>query len=337
MSLSFIEHKCVTITSFVVGALTFLAEYFNFNPISNYIYLAAFVLILLSLLCALIVERKKEKFFKNSDIHIPVVINVDSNKPANHVFNMLIKDIEEKYGYSNYEEGLKKYLNIVRSDLIYEYGVGIENIYNKNKVISFLQIISYNLNKIQSSVKNKIVFHVAYYRRPAFAFLIGNIFENDEIVVYQNNPDKDFFDEVAHTQSRNYKTNVKKFEKFTVQKEISDPDDKEILVVINASSHKVNLNAKSLKKYQNRLILNANHDGTIQLSEDWMRYVQEIFTVLNTLQTQYEHIVIAHAMPESIALLVGMAIGNYWNITITQYDDADYKFFMNMKEINLYY
>ena len=337
MNLSFIEHKCVTITSFVVGALTFLAEYFNFNPISKYIYLAAFALILLSVLCALYVERKKEKFFKNEDVHIPVVINVDSNKSANHVFNMLIKNIEEKYGYSDYEEDLKKYLNVVRNDLIYEYGIGLENIYTKNKVLSFLQIISYNLHKIQSSIKNKIVFHVAYYRRPAFAFLIGNIFENDEIIVYQNNPDRDFFDEVAHTQNRNYKTKVKEFEKFSVTYNISDSKNKEVLLVINASSHTVNLNAKSLKKYQNKIILNANHDGTIQLTENWMKYVQEIFTVLNNLQTEYEHIVIAHAMPESIALLVGMAIGNYWNVTITQYDDGDYKFFMNMKEINLYY
>ena len=337
MSLNFLEHKCITLTSFIVGTLTFLAEYFNVNPISKYIYLLAFILIVSSGICAFIIENKKEKFFRNSDIHIPVVINVDSNKPANHVFTMLIKEIEDKYGFRDYEEGLKKYLNVVRNDLIYEYGVGLENIYQKEKLLSFLQIISYNLNKIQSSINNKVIFHVAYYQRPAVAFLAGNIFENDEIVVYQNNPDKDFFDEVAHTQNRNYKTKVREFEKFSVTYNISDIENKEVLLVINASSHTVNLNSDSLKQYNNKVIMNANHNGTILLSEDWMRYVREIFTVLDKLQTQYSHIIIAHAMPESIALLVGMAIGHYWNVTITQYDNGEYREFFNMKNLRLYY
>ena len=203
-------------------------------------------------------------------------------------------------------------------------------------MLSFLQIISYNLNKIQSSMKNKVIFHVAYYSRPSIAFAIGIIFENDEIIVYQNNPDKDIFDEIGHTKNRNYKTNVKNFEKFDIVRNEKDEND-EVLVVINASSHKVNINANSLKHYKNVVILNARHNGTIKLDEDWMRYVQEIFTVLNELQVKYRHITIAHAMPESIALLVGMAIGNYWNATITQYDNLDYKEVFNMREIKLYY
>jgi len=279
--------------------------------------------------------RKKEKFYKNSEIHLPIVINVDSTQPPIHIFNQLIKKIESELKISNYEENLKNYLNIIREDLIYEYGVGLENIYNTKKLFTFLQIISYNLNQIKKNINNKIVFHVAYYTRPSVAFALGVVFEKDEVVVYQNNPDKDIFDEVAKTSNRNYKTNVEIFEKFNVIRE-EEAGNKEVLLIINASSHKVNLNALSLKRFKNKIILNAKHKGTIMLEEDWMQYVKEIFTILNDIQTKYSHITIAHAMPESIALLVGMAMGNYWNVTITQYDNLEYKEVFNMKDIKLY-
>lgn len=41
--------------------------------------------------------------------------------------------------------------------------------------------------------------------------------------------------------------------------------------------------------------------------------------LLNELQIKYKHIVLAHAMPESLSLVLGMAIEN-WNLTITQYN-----------------
>jgi hypothetical protein len=330
------QHKLLSILGVVASIVGLLAEFFINDGWGRYIYLINFIVIIVALIWVIIDEYKKNKFFKQSEIHIPVVINVDSSKPSHHVFNLIVERIEKLVGIRNYEDGLKKYLNVVRNDLIYEFGTGLENIYQKEKLFSFLQIISYNLNKIQSSLKSKVVFHVAYYTRPSVGFAVGVIFENDEIVVYQNNPDKDIFDEIGHTKERNYKTNVKKFEKFDIEK-IEKSNNDEILVAINASSHKVNLNADSLKKYKNIVVLNARHNGTIKLDEDWMQYVREIFTVLNELQIKYKHITIAHAMPESIALLVGMAIGNYWNVTITQYDNLEYKEVFNMREIKLYY
>jgi hypothetical protein len=330
------QHKLLSILGIIASIIGLLAEFFLNRGVGGYIYLGIFIIIMLALIWVAIDEYKRNKFFKNSQIHIPVVINVDSSKPSNHIFNLIIERIEKLTGINNYEDGLKKYLNIVRNDLVYEFGTGLANIYQKEKLFSFLQIISYNLNKIQSSLKSKVIFHVAYYVRPSVGFAVGVVFENDEVIVYQNNPDKDIFDEIGHTKERNYKTNVKNFEKFDIKK-IENGEGDEILVAINASSHKVNLNTDSLKKYKNIIVLNARHNGTIKLDEDWMQYVREIFTVLNELQIKYKHIVIAHAMPESIALLVGMAIGNYWNITITQYDNLEYKKVFNMKEIKLYY
>jgi nitrogen fixation-related uncharacterized protein len=41
-------------------------------------------------------------------------------------------------------------------------------------------------------------------------------------------------------------------------------------------------------------------------------------------------------MPESIAFVIGMAMENYWDVKITQYDDRDYKYVLNMKDIKYY-
>ena len=329
----FLEHKYIGISGIIAGTIAIIGDAFSYS----FLYILAAVTYILGIGLGIYDIKKEEKFYKSNEIHLPIVINVDSPKSSLHIYKQLLKKIENEIGVKNYEEGLKKYLNIVRENLIYEYGVGLENIYNHNKLISFLQIISYNINKIQKKLDNKIIFHIAYYSRPAIAFALGIVFENDDVVVYQNNPDKDYFDEVARSENRNYKRNVKEFEKFEVIRNENGED--EILLVINTSSHKVNINAPSLKKFKNKILLNAKHDGTISLDEDWMQYVREIFTVLNDLQTKYSQIVIAHAMPESIAFLVGMSMGSYWNVKITQYDSntQDYKDVYSMKDIKIYF
>ena len=264
---------------------------------------------------------------------IPVVINVDSNKSSAHIFDNLIKEIEKKYSIKDLEEGLKKYLDILRDELVFDYN---GDIYDKNRLISFMQIIRYQLNKIEQNTQSRVEFHLAYYQRPSVGFLVGYIFESDGLIIYQNNPDKDKFDEIAKVDKRNYKTTVDKFEKFKVET-VEDDNSDSVLLSIKASSHDIDMNSESLSKYKNIVSMYANHDGTIKLEEDWILYVREIFTVLNRLQTQYKSITIAHAMPESLAVLVGMAVGNYWNIEMTQFDKGEYLEVIKLDEIKCYF
>ena len=106
--------------------------------------------------------------------------------------------------------------------------------------------------------------------------------------------------------------------------------------MINSASHKVNLRAKSLKKYKSVITVNLVENGTIPYESDWTIYANEIYNILNDLQTRYTNITIAHSMPEAIAVILGMGLENYWNIHITQYSDNDYKNVFTMNRIKYY-
>ena len=165
--------------------------------------------------------------------------------------------------------------------------------------------------------------------------MVGSIFKDDALVVYQNNTDHDRFDSVAKTYERNYKTKVEEFKKFSIEKHMNDETDSRLLVGIKASSHSIAYDSKSLEEYTNIIKMNANHTGTIGLDEDWVLYAREIFSILDSNQSK--KITIAHAMPESVAVLVGMAIGEYWDIQMTHWNNMQYDNLIKLNEVKFYF
>jgi hypothetical protein len=323
------ENRYIKYLLVAVIPLGFLADALS----TSLYYVALAVVVILFFALAYFDERKKKKLYKNEIIPIPIVINIDSTKSTEHVFESLVKSIEKQNpNFTNLEENLKKYLNIFKDDLLFEYS---QSVYDEARLISFIQIIRYRLNKIEHSMKNKVEFHLAYYERPAIGFLVGAIFKTDGIVVYQNSDAKDVFEKVAKIDTRKYKEKVREFTKFkiTKQKELSDT----VLLAIKASSHDIAFNSQSLKEYTNIISMYANHNGTIEEGEDWILYAREIFTMLNQLQAEYKNIVLVHNMPEALALIVGMAIGNYWNIQMTQYDNGEYRKIIKLNEVKCFF
>lgn len=61
--------------------------------------------------------------------------------------------------------------------------------------------------------------------------------------------------------------------------------------------------------------MDLNSNGTIPYEIDWINHAKEIYSVMNELQISYKSIYLAHAMPEALSLVLGMAIENYWNLT----------------------
>lgn len=323
-----IENKYIKIGSVVAIFLGLFADF-----MSTPIYFAvALVVVSIFTMVAFFDEKKKKKIYTKQSVPVPIVISVDSTKSTNHVFDMLIKRIETSEKFENLEENLKKYLNIVKDDIVFHY---TGSVYDKERLTSFLQIIRYKLNQIEINMKSNVEFHVAYYERPAIGFLIGAIFKTDGIVVYQNSDSKDDFEKIAKIDTRNYKNKVHEFTKFKVEKKFNESDT--VLLAIKASSHDIAFNSDSLKSYNNIISMYANHDGTIRIDEDWVLYAREIVTVLNELQPQYKNITIVHNMPEALAIIVGMAIGNFWNIQMTQYDRGEYKNIIKLNEVKCYF
>ncbi|MDQ7045599.1 MAG: SAVED domain-containing protein [Sulfurimonas sp.] len=325
-----IEHDNIKILGIVTIVLSYILDALGK---SNYFYIATSIIIII-LIYTVYDIKKMKKSFENNTIAIPIVINVASNESINYALIHLFKEVEKNSNIDNLQKNLKKYYNITNSDLTFHYN---NDLYNQECLISFAQIIRYQISKIKESLPNNVHFHLAYYNKPSVGFVVGQLFLEEELTLYQQNQTKEGFKKIATINTRKYKTEVNDYSKFTIIEKISDINHDTVLLSIRASGHKISFNSASLSKYKNIIKMDANHSGEIFLDEDWIIYAQEIFTQLNKLQTQFKHIVIAHSMPESIAVIVGKAINNYWNIQITQYEKGEYRPLIRLDKFSYYF
>ena len=297
-----------------------------------YFYMASIAALIL-LLFAFGETYSKRKLYKREVLTVPIVIAVEPNVSPKYALEKLFDTLETKGKLKNLKKNLKKYRNIVEDDLIFEFK---GSLYDKAAVISFMQIIHYQITKIKQNIPNKVEFHIVYYSRPAYGFFLGYVFAKEDVVIYQQNPDSDSFEAVADLKDREYKNETKELTKFSKELLRKDAESKTVLLGIKASSHYINFNSPSLSGYSNVVSMVANHNGTIAKEEDWILYAREIFTSIMQLQNSYERVVIAHNMPESIAIMVGMATSNFWPVMVTQYDQGEYKEIMQLSELKCY-
>ena len=326
----FLENKYVSLAGIIGLLLGFLSDALD-NDIAKWII---FAIIVILFIFAIVNEYRLNSKFKEV-IHIPVVIKIGSKVEASYVMNNLIEEIEKIENTNSYKRDILRFLKIDLDSFIYEFK---GDIYDFDNLMDFSRYINHEIKKLQVQIGNKIEFHVAYYQKPAIGFLLGTIFKTENISVYQNNDYKNTFLKVFDISSRTYKENKPNNEFYTIDRSYMTDESDEILVVLNSYSHNVNINSDKLKKYSNFVKLTLNSNGTIPYEIDWVEHSQEIYTLLNELQIKYKHIVLAHAMPESLSLVLGMAIENYWNLTITQYNPktSDYDEMYTMNQVKYF-
>lgn len=331
MLMRFLENKYVSLAGIIGLLLGFLSDALD-NDIAKWII---FAIIVILFIFAIVNEYRLNSKFNKEVIHIPVVIKINSKVEASYVMNNLIEEIEKIENTSSYKRDILRFLKIDLDSFIYEFK---GDIYDFDNLMDFSRYINHEIKKLQVQIGNKIEFHVAYYQKPAIGFLLGTIFKTENISVYQNNDYKNTFFKVFDINSRKYKENKPNNEFYTIDRSNMTDESNEILVVLNSSSHNVNVNSDKLKQYSNFVKLTLNSNGTIPYEIDWVEHSQEIYTLLNELQIKYKHIVLAHAMPESLSLVLGMAIENYWNLTITQYNPktSDYDEMYTMNQIKYF-
>ena len=327
----FLENKYVSLAGILGLLLGSLSDALD-NDITKW---AIFAIIVILFIFAIVNEYRLNSKFNKEVIHIPVVIKIGSKVEASYVMNNLIEEIEKIENTSSYKRDILRFLKIDLDSFMYEFK---GDIYDFDNLMDFSRYINHEIKKLQVQIGNKIEFHVAYYQKPAIGFLLGTIFKTENISVYQNNDYKNTFFKVFDINSRKYKENKPNNEFYTIDRSYMTDESDEILVVLNSSSHNVNINSDKLKKYSNFVKLTLNSNGTIPYEIDWVEHSQEIYTLLNELQIKYKHIVLAHAMPESLSLVLGMAIENYWNLTITQYNPktSDYDEMYTMNQIKYF-
>lgn len=327
----FLENKYLSLAGIVGVILGFLSDALD-NDNAKWIIFGVIVFLFI---CAVINEYILNSKFNKEIIHIPVVIKVGSKVDASYVMNNLIEEIEKIEAISNYKRDILRFLKIDLDSFMYEYKGEMNKFEN---LMDFSRFIDHEIKKLQSQVGSKIEFHVAYYQKPAIGFLLGTIFKTENISVYQNNDYENKFCKVFDINSRKYKENKSDNEFYTIDRSCMNDESNEILVVLNSSSHNVNVNSDKLKQYSNVVKLTLNSNGTIPYESDWIEHAQEIYSLLNELQVKYQHIVLAHAMPEALSLVLGMAVENYWNLTITQYNPStsDYDEIYTMNQIKYF-
>lgn len=316
-------------------SLSILVLPFILDALSDKIYFygasafAAFLLVL-----AFVDVMKKKKLYETEVLTIPIVVGFEPNVSTKYTLKKLFDTLEEEGSLKDLKKNLKKYRDITEEELVFEYK---GDLYNKDSLISFMQIIRYQITKIKQENPSCVQFHLLNYTRPSYGFWLGYVFANEDVVVYQQNPDKDSFEHIAHLKDRNYKNEIRSFEKFHVETLKEDTNSDTVLFGIKASSHHISFNNEELSKYTNVVYMVANHKGTIEPDENWVLYAREIFTQLMQLQNSYKNIVIAHNMPESLAFIVGMAAGNFWPVMITQYERGEYKEIMKLNDLKCYF
>jgi len=293
-------------------------------------FVISLVLAIGLLLWAFVDEYQHYKVFNNEILPIPVVISIDDVTPLPIIFSSIVSKIEDDTAFKDLEKYLEKYFHIHKDMLMFKYN---GSMYDTGQLLSFFNVIRYQLNHVEKRLNNKVQFHVAYLRRPALAIAMGGMFRTDGIVVYQNNDHKDCFDKVATIDSRQYKEKVDSFKKFDVTYNIKEEEDDTYLIFIQISSHLVTKDHPEFDHFKNIITITSKGNGTIGQDEDWVRYSQEIYTVINQLNVGRKSITLVHSMPEAVGIILGMALENYWHITITQFDQSDYKNVITLNSI----
>ncbi len=277
-------------------------------------------------------EYKKEKLYKKPFLPIPIVINISNPADSKNALNQLVKKIEEE-GFKNHLENLEKYFSIEPDDLIFEYK---GDIFNKPVLTDFLKILKHDIEKLEKKIPQGDMFYIAYIGPVSVSILVGSVFAQDAVKIFQYDKSINGYVEVVSVKDRIIKEGINSLEKFDFQ-EIKKENNKKAVLAIDISSHKINVNDPSLISYGDVYYLRSKEQkGTISFKDNWVRYIQEIFYVLNKLQTEYEEIKLVYSIPVSIGLGIGMAIQNYWHILLTNYQQGEYKDLIYTDEIQYY-
>jgi hypothetical protein len=68
-----------------------------------------------------------------------------------------------------------------------------------------------------------------------------------------------------------------------------------------------------------------------------VEHAQEIYNIINAYKGNFTKIALVHSMPEAIGVILGMALENYWDVDVYQFDGGEYRTVINLKKIKYYF
>ncbi|SNZ10638.1 hypothetical protein SAMN06265182_1910 [Persephonella hydrogeniphila] len=277
-------------------------------------------------------EYKKHKLYEKPFLPIPVVINISNPADSKNALNQL-SNVIEREGFKDHLKNLEKYFAIDKDNLIFEYK---GDIFDKEKLKDFLKILKHEIEKLERKIPQGDQFYIAYIGPVSVSILVGAIFAQDAVKIFQYDKSINGYKNVADIKDRIIKENIDTLEKFDFIEVIKENNEKAVLA-IDISSHKINFNSSAIQSFGDIFYLKSKESkGTISYNDNWIRYIQEIFFTINKLQTNYKEIKLVYSIPISIGLGLGMAIQNYWKILLTNYQQGEYKDLIYTDEVQYF-
>jgi hypothetical protein len=281
-------------------------------------------------------ELRKTNIYQHDAIPLPVVINIANPASSQNALNCLFNIIEKDHRYRNHRKHLAQYLTLEASDLVFDYSGDIHNL---EMLKDFLKITRHNLERLKGKTPKNTTLYLAYIGPASVGILVGTMLGTDSVKIFQYSKSSDSYYEAINIQDRRLKETISAFEKFQISRQPDSPSQPRLTVAIDVAAHKIKLNDLSIKTYGDLIYMASQSNGTIQASEDWLQYCQEIFTVLNSAQQSYDEIRLIYSMPVALAVALGCALQNYWKIMLTNYDSTNntYRDLMLMNDLRYFF
>ncbi|NJL90638.1 MAG: SAVED domain-containing protein [Coleofasciculaceae cyanobacterium SM2_1_6] len=292
----------------------------------------------------------EQRKYRKTAIAIPFVINVANSADTIDALHKLFTVIERDFDLKDHLQNLQTHLHIQEEDLYLKYGSGVpDELYDIDRFLRFLAVLQEKIDRLERLALNDMTLCIAYIGPASAAIAIGTFLTHSRVVFYhldRNTNDKYY---PVMTSSRKLKETLNNLEKFEMAAYDSAGNNLTIplntplvtarqlpvTLAIDAASHKISLSESSIKSFGDIVHLKSRSGGTIELEEDWGLYCQEIFNVLNNIQSYYgqQEIRLVYSMPVILGMALGTVLQSYWNITITQYEKSSYRDFINLQKI----
>lgn len=325
------ENPYTNFAAVVAGICGLLAAAFSIKGT-----LVVFVIAIIIVIAGILIEARKYKIYTQETLPLPIVINIAN--PANEydALNSLLNLIEKQPRYANYKQDIDKYLGLKEQDLVYKY---TGDIMDQPRLISFLQITKKLIEKVKEKTPQDSIIYLAYIGPISVAWLIGSMLQRESMIIFQRNRQTNGYDSVMEVTDRVLKDKIENFEKFTIQEKISNSPQANLTIAIDTASHKIKLNNPEIEQYGDIIALENANSNTIKDDEIWLQYVKEIFHLLNEKQKQYKEIKLVYSMPVSLAIAGGIAIGDFWNIMLTNFnrDTQSYDDLIKINQVKYYF
>ncbi|GEM_PF-1602261 len=304
--------------------------------ISPYAVFGVGAISIIILLVGIITEAKKYQIYTQENLPLPIVINISNPHNENDALNSLFTLIQKQPIYNNYKKDIEKYLGITSQDLVHKYN---GDIFDTPRLISFLQITKKLIEKVKEKTPQDSTIYLAYIGPISVAWLIGAMLQREGMIIFQRNQATNSYESVITVKDRELKEKITHLEKFTQTKLIANNNTGKLTVAIDTASHKIKLNNPEIKDYGDLISLENTNSNTIEFREIWLDYVREISHILNEEQQNYEEIKLVYSMPVSLAIAGGMAIGNYWNIILTNFNSEpqSYQDLIKINQVKYYF